>query len=119
MAIKNHDVFDEVPLSSTNDKVVIGRWVFNVKNKPTGERFKARLVAKDFSQITGENFVDVYAPVMSFDTLRFVLAVASINNWEIAQLVAKTAFLNGPIDYDVYFQPPAGYRVKPGNCWKL
>ena len=40
---------------------------------------------------------------MSFDTLRFVLALASINNWEIAQFDAKNAFLNGPIDYEVYF----------------
>ena len=116
MAIKNNDVFDEVPLKSTKDKVVKGRWVFNVKNEPTGERFKARLVAKGFSQIKGENFVDVYAPVMSFDTLRFVLALASINNWEIAQLDAKNAFLNGPIDCDVYFQPPDGCEVEPGNC---
>ena len=71
MAIKNNDVFDEVPLTSTNDTDLKGRWVFNVKNEPTAERFKARLVAKRFSQLKGENFVDVYAPVMSFDNSPF------------------------------------------------
>jgi hypothetical protein len=119
MAMKNNDVYEEVAISSTKDKIVKGRWVFNVKSEPTGERFKARLVAKGFSQIKGENFVDVYAPVMSFDTLRFVLALSSINNWEIAQLDAKNAFLNGPIDYNVFFQPPEGCNVTTGKCWKL
>ena len=50
MAIKTNVVFDEVPITSTNDKVVKGLWVFNGKNEPTGERFKARLVAKGFLQ---------------------------------------------------------------------
>ena len=94
-----------------NDKVVKGWWVLNVKNKPSAERFKAELVAKGYSQIICENFVDVYAPVMSFDTLRFVIALAAINNWEIAELDVKNAFLNGPIDYGVYFQPPDGCEV--------
>lgn len=119
MAMKSNDVYDIVPTSSIKDKTVKGRWVFAVKNEPTGERFKARLVAKGFSQIKGENFVDVYAPVMSFDTLRFVLAIAAIKKWSIAQLDAKNAFLNGPIDYDVYFQPPSGCDTPKDHCWKL
>ena len=119
MAMKNNHVYEEVALADIKDKVVKGRWVFNVKDEPTGERFKARLVAKGFSQIKGENFVDIYAPVMSFDTLRFILALASIKHWEFAQLDDKSAFLNGAIDYDVYFQPPDGCNIKTGNCWKL
>ena len=63
--------------------------------------------------------MDAYAPVMRFDTLRFVLAVASIKNWSIAQLDAKNAFLNGAIDYDVHFQPPKGCNIPTGSCWKL
>ena len=119
MAMKHSNVYDVVPNAEFQDKIVRGRWVFAVKNEPNGERFKARLVAKGFSQIKGENFVDVYAPVMSFDTLRFILAIASINHWKIEQLDAKNAFLNGPIDYDVYFQPPEGCNVPKGFCWKL
>ena len=108
-----------MPTFSIKDKTVKGRWVFAVKNEPTGERFKARLVAKGFSQIKGETFVDFYAPVMSFDTLRFVLSIAAIKKWSIAQLDAKNAFLNGPIDYDVYFQPPSGCDTPKDHCWKL
>ena len=83
MAIEYNDVFDEVPLTSTKDKIYKWRWVFNVKNKPTGEQLKTRLFAEGFSQLKCENFVDVNAPFMSLDTVRFVLALASINNWEI------------------------------------
>ena len=46
MAMKSNNVYDVVPTSSIKDKTVKGRWVFAVKNEPTGERFKARLVAK-------------------------------------------------------------------------
>lgn len=119
MSIKNNNVFDLIDSSSVKDKVIRGRWVFNVKNEHSGERFKARLVAKGFSQTKGENFVDVYAPVMGYDTLRFVLATAAINEWKLAQLDAKNAFLNGPIDYPVYFQPPPGTDTPVNKIWKL
>ena len=61
MAMKNNDVYQVVSNAEVTDKPVKGRWVFAVKDEPTGERFKARLVAKGFSHEKGENFVDIYA----------------------------------------------------------
>jgi len=31
----------------------------------------------------------------------------------------KCVFLNGKIDYPVYFKPPEGVPVKKGHIWKL
>ena len=37
-----------------------------------------------------------------------MLAIASMKGYNLCQLDAKTAFLNGDIDYLVYLNPPAG-----------
>ena len=120
LSMQQNQVYDLVPRSSVTDKAVNSRWVFAVKHEPNGsERFKARLVAKGFLQEIGENYIDVYAPVMKFETLRLMLAIASIQNFKLCQLDAKTAFLNGNIDYQVYLNPPAGSGTPSEFLWKL
>ena len=94
--------------------------MFAVKQESNGsECFKARLVAKGFHQEIGENYIDIYAPVMKFDTLRFMLAIATHKQFQLCQLDAKTAFLNGKIDYPVFLQPPPGTGTPTNTIWKL
>ena len=62
MAMKSNNVYDVVPTSSIKDKTVKGRWVFAVKNEPTGERCNARLGARCFSQIRGEKSLWMLMP---------------------------------------------------------
>jgi hypothetical protein len=54
------------------------KWVFKIKSKPDGslDKFKARMVAKGYSQVRGVDFLDTYAPVSRFTTLRVLLALA-------------------------------------------
>ena len=119
-SIQQNQVYDLVSRSSVNEKPVNSRWVFAVKHEADGsERFKARLVAKGFLQQIGENYIDVYAPVMKFETLRLMLAIASMKGFNLCQLDAKTAFLNGDIDYKVYLNPPAGSGTPSEFIWKL
>lgn len=120
-SFKKNKAYREIPIwkMPKNSTVITGRWVFNVKKEPGGERFKARVVAKGFRQEHGLNYAETYAPVMKLDSFRFVLAYAAIRGWSLRQLDAKNAFLNGKIDYPVYFKPPEGVPLKKGHVWKL
>ncbi|GME75236.1 unnamed protein product [Ambrosiozyma monospora] len=78
------------------------------------------MVAKGFMQKIGESYIDSYAPVSSFDSLRFVLSYAAVNSWFVNQVDVKTAFLNGKLDHPVYFKPPFGSGTDTSNyVWLL
>ncbi|POM77618.1 Reverse transcriptase, RNA-dependent DNA polymerase domain containing hypothetical protein [Phytophthora palmivora] len=69
-------------------KVLSNRWVFRVKYLANDEieRFKARLVIKGFLQIYGVNYFEVYSPVVRLETLRMLLTLAAIWDYEIDQM---------------------------------
>ena len=94
-------------------KQVVGvKWILRIKTKGDGslERFKARLVARGFTQVPGEDFYDTYAPVGDYTTARMLLSVAAVQDMELLQLDVKNAFLYGNIDADIYMQQPPGYH---------
>lgn len=57
-----------------NRKAISGKWVFKLKRKFNGEvdKYKARFVAKGFSQKQGFDFNETYAPVAKLPTLRIL-----------------------------------------------
>lgn len=90
------------------------KWVFKLKRNPDGSinKYKARLVAKGYVQKHGVDFDEVFAPVARIETIRFILALAASNNWEIHHLDVKTAFLHGELKETVYVTQPEGFEVK-------
>ncbi|GAU31479.1 hypothetical protein TSUD_386430 [Trifolium subterraneum] len=98
-----------------DEKWAIGvKWVYKVKLNPKGEitRHKARLVVKGFLQKEGINFNEVFAHVARMETIRLVTALAHHNNWSMHQMDVKCAFLNGPLDEEVYVVQPPGFISK-------
>ena len=93
------------------------KWVYLLKTNPDGShRFKARLVIKGYEQTEiGETF----APVAKLVTLRMVLALSTIHGWEIDHMDVVTAFLNPPVNNDIYMFLPEGIDwldpTKPAN----
>ena len=75
---------------------------------------KARLVAKGFSQVEGLDFDQVFSPVVRFETVHLMLALAALENWYITGLDVRSAYLYGKLDEEIYMEQPKGFAV-PGQ----
>ncbi|VVT49801.1 uncharacterized protein SAPINGB_P002450 [Magnusiomyces paraingens] len=78
-------------------KAINSKWVFKVKRKADGsiERYKARLVCIGFSQVEGIDYTETFAPVVRYETVRIVLAIAAQFGFQVHHMDVETAFLNG------------------------
>ncbi|KAG2380530.1 Retrovirus-related Pol polyprotein from transposon TNT 1-94 Protease [Vigna angularis] len=104
-------VLIELPLNKTPIDV---KWVFKLKLNPDGtiSKRKARLVVRGFLQKQGLDYMEVFAPVARIETIILVMALANGRRWPLFQLDVKSAFLNGPLEEEVYVTQPPGFEVK-------
>jgi len=111
-SLKENDVWDVIP-KPVGRKIVASRWVFKAQGNAQGEveQYKARLVAKRFSLILGQNYDEIFAPVVHYDSLRLSLAISACKGWRPRQLDIKTAFLCGILTEEVYMDLPEGSRL--------
>jgi len=101
-------------------KTLASRWVFTTKPEPDGStRYKARLVARGDHQRLGIDYDEVYSPVVNSTTLRTMLAVAAVHDYELDTMDAVTAFLNAPLDEVLFLRIPDGFEQKPGMVLRL
>jgi hypothetical protein len=119
--ITSKKVISFVPRSPSFN-IIPSRWVFKIKRDVNGNvlKYKARLVAKGYAQLYGFDYTDTFAPTLHTQSLRllFILSLTSPNHL-IDQLDVKSAFLNAPLNEDVYMEIPDGMTGPPGHCVKL
>ena len=93
-------------------RLVKSKWVFKVKynNDKSVQRYRARLVAKGFTQMPGTDFFETYSPVFGYTSLRVLLAKAAAEDLAIHQWDLKNGFIQQKIDVEhMYMECPEGY----------
>ncbi len=63
-----------------------------------------------FSQVEGLDFDKTYLPVAHLVSLCLFLAITTSHDHHLHQMDAKTAFLNGKLDEEIYMCFPPGYQ---------
>ena len=117
-ALKAKGVYEDVDKLPPGRKAVDSKWVLHIKRNQTGfiSRFKARLVAKGYTMIPGQDFTYTFAPTARWESIRTLLTLTANNDWELRQVDVKTAFLNGPLDEEIYMRKP---EILGQGFWRL
>ena len=105
------------------DRTLVGcKWVFKTKRDQHGSiaSYKARIVAKGYSQIPGQDYEAISSPVARSTSLRIILTIAAKRNLVLGQMDFVAAFLNGILDRPIFMECPPGYSLQKGcDCVKL
>ncbi|CAI7909586.1 unnamed protein product [Closterium sp. NIES-54] len=111
---------DEVPPPGLN--IVDGMWIFRVKRPPgSPPAFKARYVARGFSQRQGVDYFQTFSPTPKMTALRVLLHVAAQCDYELHSLDFRTAFLQGSLHEEIWLRRPPGFTgsFPAGTQWSL
>ncbi|CAI7794033.1 unnamed protein product [Closterium sp. NIES-53] len=111
---------DEVPPPGAN--IVSGMWIFRVKRPPGSPPvFKARYVARGFSQRQGVDFFQTFSPTPKMTTLWVLLHVAAHRHYELHSLDFSTAFLQGSLHEEIWLRRPPSFTgsFPVGTQWSL
>ncbi|EGD78272.1 hypothetical protein PTSG_12873 [Salpingoeca rosetta] len=97
-AMQANDVYDVVPRADLpkGHKLLRSMVIFRRKRDDQGKviKYKARWVAKGYSQVHGVNYTDTFAPTATIAAIRTMLAMAVARGMDIQQMDVNTAFLN-------------------------
>ncbi|CAI7893145.1 unnamed protein product [Closterium sp. NIES-54] len=111
---------DKVPPPGVN--IVDGMWIFRVKRPPgSPPAFKARYVARGFSQREGVDFFHTFSPTPTMTTIRVLMHVAAQRDYELHSLDFSTAFLQGSLHEAIWLCRPRGFTESfhEGTQWSL
>ena len=92
---------------NANKRLVGSKWVFKIKRNGV---YRARLVAKGFSQIPGEDFTENISLVINDVTFRIILTRMILEGLDAKVVDVNNAFLNGDLDHEIFMKIPEGYK---------
>jgi len=119
--MKDMEVYTLVKEIPKGKNIISAKWVFSYKRNDVGIiiRFKARLVARGFTQIYGIDYIETFSPTLKQDSLRVIIAISIYYGFEIYQIDIKAAYLNADLEEELYMEIPEGSEDYGKGYWKL
>eukprot|EP00253_Pinus_taeda_P012828 PITA_12828 len=113
-------IWEIVPRPS-DKSFVTSKCIYKIKHAIDGsiDKYKARFVARSFSQKEGIDYEETFAPTARYTTIRSLVSLVATMGWNIHQMDVKTKFLNGTIDEEVYIEQLEGVERKIQECKKM
>jgi len=89
------------------------KWIFKKKYQSNGsiDKYKARLIAKGFTQKPNIDYFDTFTLVTRISSIRVLLVLTTTHKLVIHQMDVKTAFLNGDLLEEIYMTQLEGCVV--------
>lgn len=109
----------ELVMKPPGAKAIGCKWVFRLKDQPSGMLYKSRLCAKGCSQNYQIDYLETFSPTVRYDSVRILLTEVCQHDLEMIQFDVKTAFLYGDITENIYMIPPEGIEAPLNYVCKL
>jgi hypothetical protein len=61
------------------------------------------------------HYKETYAPVVKWNSLRLILTLSALNNWHTSKLDYVLAYLQAPVEKELYTRIPKGFLIDEGN----
>ncbi|CAB1102398.1 unnamed protein product [Ectocarpus sp. CCAP 1310/34] len=122
--IDGHDktgTFTKVKELPEGRKAIGSKWVFSWKTNEKGliVDFKARMVARGFSQIHGIDFHHSFSACPSAASIKTVIAVATEKGKNLAHWDVKQAYTHAKLKEEIYLRFPEGCGCMSGKVVKV
>ena len=90
------------------------KWIYKIKHATYGsiEKYKARFVARGFSQKEGIYYEETFALVARYTSIRTIMALASMMKWDLHKMNVNATFLNGMLEEEVYIKQPQEFEIE-------
>jgi hypothetical protein len=64
---------------------VTSKWIYKIKHATDGsvKEYKARFVARGFSQVEGVDYDETFAPVARYTSICTIIALAASMGWKL------------------------------------
>ena len=86
--------------------------VYVLKLSPNGEeKYKARFVAKGYSQIAEVDYHQTFSPTAQLTSVRILMRLAVQYNLSVHQIDVKSVYLRAPIDCELFVEQPKGFST--------
>jgi hypothetical protein len=121
--LKRLETFSEPQQPPPGAEIVTSKLVFNYKKDRDGNiiRYKARLVARGYTQEYGISYEETFAPTIRLSALKTIIALAAKHGWKLHNMDVVAAFLAATLPKEdvVYMRIPPELQSHFGDCVRV